>query len=89
MSTWQNSKLQDIKEDFMNYSQIVMKEDTHIYFGLSSTSIPQPGHGYIDGFLEYSLMYNYELKRAWVSDKSWISVTFLDYLLLDLTLPRK
>ena len=54
----------------MNYSQIVLKEDTHIYFGLSSTSIPQPGHGYIDGFLEYSLMYNYELKRAWVSDKS-------------------
>lgn len=42
----------------------------NIYFGLSSTSIPQPGHGYIDGFLAYSVMYNYELKRAWVSDKS-------------------
>lgn len=73
----------------MNCSQRVLKEDTHIYFGLSSISIPQPGRGYIDGFLAYSVMYNYELRRAWVSDKSWISITFLDYLLLDLTLPRK
>lgn len=39
----------------------------------------------INGFLAYSVMCNYELKRVWVSDKSWISITFLDYLLVDLT----
>lgn len=38
---------------------------THIFtLALSSISIPQPGHGYTDGFLAYSVMYNYELKRA-------------------------